>query len=71
MTVMVLNSLSHSRRSRELTDLYFNPPLLGVGLLQWKRFDRIVRLGYEHALAVLRAAPAVPGAPPAVDVETP
>ena len=24
-----------------------------VGLLQWKRFDRIVQRGYEHGLAVL------------------
>jgi NTE family protein len=71
MTVMVLNSESHARSSRALTDQYFNPPLLGVGLLQWKRFDRIVRLGYEHALAVLRPAPAGPGAPAPVDVETP
>jgi len=70
MTVMVLNSLSHSRRSRALTDLYFNPPLLGVGLLQWRRFDRIVRLGYDHAMAVLRARPG-PVTPAAVDVEVP
>ncbi len=73
MTVMVLNSLSHSRRSRAQTDLYFNPPMAGVGLLHWKRFDRIVRLGYEHAQAVLKAES--PGPPPspaaAVDVEMP
>jgi NTE family protein len=53
MTVMVLYSISRSRRSRTLTDLYFNPPLERVGLLQWKRFDRIVQRGYEHGLAVL------------------
>lgn len=53
MTVMVLNSMARSRRSRALTDLYFNPPLERVGLLQWKRFDRIVQRGYEHGLAVL------------------
>lgn len=60
MTVMVLNSMARSRRSRALTDLYFNPPLERVGLLQWKRFDRIVQRGYEHGLAVLteRAAKA-------------
>jgi NTE family protein len=53
MTVMVLNSMERSRRSRALTDLFFNPPLERVGLLQWKRFDRIVQRGYEHGLAVL------------------
>ncbi|NRF72037.1 patatin-like phospholipase family protein [Aquincola sp. S2] len=53
MTVMVLYSISRSRRSRELTDLYFNPPLDRVGLLQWHRFDRIVQRGYEHGVSVL------------------
>jgi NTE family protein len=53
MTVMVLYSISRSRRSRTQADLYFNPPLERVGLLQWNRFDRIVQRGYEHALAVL------------------
>lgn len=53
MTVMVLYSISRSRRSRALTDLYFNPPLDRVGLLQWHRFDRIVQRGYEHGMAVL------------------
>jgi NTE family protein len=53
MTVMVLYSISRSRRSRGLTDLYFNPPLDRVGLLQWQRFDRIVQRGYEHGVSVL------------------
>jgi NTE family protein len=53
MTVMVLYSISRSRRSRGLTDLYFNPPLDRVGLLQWHRFDRIVQRGYEHGMSVL------------------
>lgn len=53
MTVMVLYSISRSRRSRGLTHLYFNPPLDRVGLLQWHRFDRIVQRGYEHGMSVL------------------
>ena len=53
MTVMVLNSMAHGRKARALADLYFHPPLERVGLLQWKRFDRIVQIGYEHALQVL------------------
>jgi len=65
MTVMVLYSISRSRRSRGLTDLYFNPPLDRVGLLQWHRFDRIVQRGYEHGMSVLaeraRAAVAAGG----------
>jgi NTE family protein len=67
MTVMVLNSLSRSRRARALTDLYFNPPLDRVGLLQWKRFDQIVQRGYEHGITVLnaRADIELPAADPA------
>lgn len=53
MTVMVLNSMARGRQARALADLYFHPPLERVGLLQWKRFDRIVQIGYEHALQVL------------------
>lgn len=53
MTVMVLNSMARGRQARSMVDLYFHPPLERVGLLQWKRFDRIVQIGYEHALQVL------------------
>ncbi|WP_284617268.1 patatin-like phospholipase family protein [Aquabacterium humicola] len=72
MTVMVLYSISRSRRSRALTDLYFNPPLDRVGLLQWHRFDRIVQRGYDHAINVLgeqaKAAAAMPRPPDANDL---
>lgn len=53
MTVMMLSAIARGRRVRGGVDLLFNPPLEGVGLLQWKRFDRIVQQGYEHASAVL------------------
>ena len=33
--------------------MYFCPPLYKVGLLQWSRFDQILRQGYEHGLEVL------------------
>jgi NTE family protein len=49
----VLYSLSRQREGRALTDLYFNPPLERVGMLDWKRFDQVVKHGYEHALQVL------------------
>ncbi len=49
----ILYSLSRQRQARALTDLYFNPPLERVGLLDWKRFDQVVQQGYEHALQVL------------------
>ena len=49
----ILYSLSRQRQARALTDLYFNPPLDRVGMLDWKRFDQVVQQGYEHALQVL------------------
>lgn len=70
MNATILYSLSRREQSRRLTDLYFNPPLHRVGMLDWKRFDSVVRQGYEHAKEVLRqhgsafgrTASAAPGA---------
>jgi NTE family protein len=61
MTVMMLSAIARGRRARAGVDLLFNPPLEGVGLLQWKRFDRIVQQGYEHACAVLAQRRQPPG----------
>ncbi|MFZ4623724.1 MAG: hypothetical protein ACOYNF_05750 [Rhodoferax sp.] len=36
-----------------MTDLYFNPPLERVGMLQWNRFDSIEKQGYLYACEVL------------------
>ena len=53
LNVTILYSTSRQRDARRLADLYFNPPLYRVGLLQWARFDQIVRQGEEHAAEVL------------------
>jgi NTE family protein len=53
VNVTLLYSTSRQRQSRALTQLYFNPPLPRVGMLDWHRFDEIVRQGYEHAVGVL------------------
>ena len=53
MNVTILYSTSRQREARKLCDVYFNPPLLRVGMLQWSSFDRIVEQGYRHALEVL------------------
>ncbi|MBC7430452.1 MAG: patatin-like phospholipase family protein [Rubritepida sp.] len=53
MNVTVLYSVSRQRQSRKLTDVYMNPPLERVGMLQWNRFDQIVEQGYAHACEVL------------------
>ena len=59
LNVTILYSVSRQDESRRLCDLYFNPPLARVGLLQWNRFDHIVRQGEAHAREVLdqRQAP--------------
>jgi NTE family protein len=54
MNVTILYSISRQRQARELTDLYFNPPLERVGMLDWRKFDLIVQQGHDHAVEVLR-----------------
>jgi NTE family protein len=58
MNVTILYSTSRQREGRKLTDVYMNPPLDRVGMLQWDRFDQIVKQGYEHACQVLDGVPA-------------
>lgn len=58
MNSTILYSLSRRDEARRLTDLYFNPPLHRVGMLDWKRFDSVVRQGYAHAKEVLGQPPA-------------
>ena len=48
LNVTVLYSTSRQRESKKLTDLYFNPPLERVGMLEWEKFDSIVMQGYTH-----------------------
>ena len=57
MNVTVLYSTSRQRQSQRLCDLYFNPPLDRVGMLQWNRFDQIVEQGRAHGAEVLAALP--------------
>jgi NTE family protein len=53
LNMTILYSISRQQQARRLTDLYFNPPLFKVGLLQWARFEQIVRQGQDHAAEVL------------------
>jgi NTE family protein len=68
VNVTIMYSVSRQQEARAATDLYFNPPLYKVGLLQWKRFDEVLRQGERHANEVLdaltaeqRAALGLPG----------
>ena len=60
MNVTILYSMSRAHRAQAMCDMYFNPPLDRVGLLEWKRFDDIVQQGYAHAVEVLAAQQASP-----------
>jgi NTE family protein len=53
MNVTILYSTSQRRRAQQLTDLYFNPPMDRVGMLEWKKFDLIVGQGHDHGVDVL------------------
>jgi NTE family protein len=53
MNVTILYSTSRQREAQKITDLYFNPPLERVGMLQWNRFDDIVEQGRAHGDEVL------------------
>lgn len=55
LNVTIMYSASRQLQSKNLTDLYFHPPLERVGMLQWKRFDSIEQQGYAHACEVLNA----------------
>ncbi|MBS3910495.1 MAG: patatin-like phospholipase family protein [Hydrogenophaga sp.] len=57
MNVTILYSVSRHREARAATDVYFNPPLHRVGMLEWHKFDQIVRQGYSHGNEVLQALP--------------
>jgi len=58
LKITILYSISRQDQTRRLTDLYFNPPLKRVGLLQWAKFDEIVRQGEQYAQEVLDGLPA-------------
>lgn len=66
MSVTLLYSTSRQRQARQLTDVYLNPPLERVGMLQWKRFEQIVELGYTHGCEVLDRQSLIHGAPRAL-----
>jgi len=65
LNVSILYSVSRQAESRRQCDLYLNPPLLKIGLLQWNQFDTIVRQGEQHAREVLEQQAAGAAVPPA------
>ncbi|MBL7096418.1 MAG: patatin-like phospholipase family protein [Alphaproteobacteria bacterium] len=48
-----VGSEAQRRFAREQANYMFEPPLIGVGLRDWRAFDRCIAEGYEHALRVI------------------
>jgi NTE family protein len=53
LNVTILYSVSRRDEVRRASDVYFNPPLYKVGLLDWSRFEAIVGQGEAHAVEIL------------------
>ncbi|HEX7708273.1 MAG TPA: patatin-like phospholipase family protein [Thermoanaerobaculia bacterium] len=53
MGTTILYSESRGEQARRSVDLYLNPDLSRISLLDWKSFDRIIEIGYQHAKEVL------------------
>ena len=53
MGTTILYSESRREQAKQSVDIYLNPDLARVSLLDWKSFDRIVDIGYTHAKEVL------------------
>ncbi|MBE7942736.1 MULTISPECIES: patatin-like phospholipase family protein [Ramlibacter] len=58
----MMYSYARQGESKRFVDLYFNPPVQGYGIMEWTRFDSIVRAGYEDAMKRLEALAAQPQA---------
>jgi NTE family protein len=57
MRTTILYSESRAEESREAVDLFLNPDLRHIGLLDWKSFDAIVDIGYRYAKQLLAETP--------------
>lgn len=53
MGTTILYSESRRNEAQEMTDIYLNPDLRGIGLLEWKALDRLVDRGYRHTKELL------------------
>lgn len=61
----MLNASAMTQAARAQCSLLIRPELAGIGLLEWKAFDRAIAIGYHHTLR------AVGGNKDALSVESP
>ncbi|MCI4669713.1 MAG: patatin-like phospholipase family protein [Bacteroidia bacterium] len=45
---IILGSSSKKRENIGLSDMYLNPPMGAIGLMNWKAYKRAVNIGYEY-----------------------
>lgn len=57
LNVSIMHSQSRLKAAKATADVCFTPDLGRVGMLNWKAFDYIVELGYQHGREVLAAMP--------------
>jgi predicted acylesterase/phospholipase RssA len=50
-----LSSIYHRESARRLADLYLQPPVERIGMLEWKALNDIAELGYRYAAAQIAA----------------
>ena len=55
MSAAMVGSRSAKATGRSAIDLLLEPPLPGIGILDWRAFDRIIEAGYAHAREVIAA----------------
>jgi NTE family protein len=53
MGTTILYSESRREEAKASVDIYINPDVGGISLLDWSSFDRIVELGYQRAKEIL------------------
>ena len=49
-----LNSDFRTRQMRLEADIFLNPDLSRFGLMEWKKYDDVVEVGYRHTLEKLK-----------------
>lgn len=62
----MVNSRQATLRKRSGCALLFEPPVVGIDLLDWSRLDEIVELAYRHASERLEALATAPASVPMV-----
>ncbi len=54
MESSMLSGRYMTQENRQSVDLYFNPEMAGVGMLDWQKFDKIETIGFKHAQEILK-----------------